>query len=82
MLTGISLDDIERRPIHRLVFYTARLIYIGFLFYADKLVGGGAVLILISIAWFILTIIIWKKYKNLPYKLIDIFWKNHEKSII
>ncbi|UJD06856.1 MAG: VanZ family protein [Candidatus Nanosynbacter sp. HMT-348_TM7c-JB] len=82
MLTGISLDDIKRTQLHRLTFYLARLIYIGLFFYADKLFAQNEVAILVGLVLIILTIITWKKYKNLPYKLIDIFWKNHEKSII
>ena len=82
MLTGISLDDIKRTKLHRLTFYLARLVYIGLFFYADKLFAQSAVAVLVSLVFIILTIISWKKYKNLPYKLIDIFWKNHEKSII
>ena len=82
MLTGISLDDIKRTQLHRLTFYLARLVYIGLFFYADKLFTQSAVAVLVSLVLIILTIITWKKYKNLPYKLIDIFWKNHEKSII
>ena len=61
-LTGISLDDKERKPFHRLVYYLARLALLGGIIFAEGL--PLLIIILVTIVW-------WLTNKKLPYQIVD-----------
>ena len=65
-LTGISLDDRPRGWFHRVVFYAVRLLYIAVLSMVH--------LPFVSLMTLLVTIVLWYRYKQLPYAVLDRYW--------
>jgi glycopeptide antibiotics resistance protein len=65
-LTGISLDDRARGTWHRVVFYAARLLWVG-----AALFGTGMTTPIVIV----ITIFSWLGWKRLPYCVVDVLFK-------
>lgn len=65
-LTGISLDDRPRGWFHRVVYYAVRLLYIAALCMIH--------LPFVPLIMLIVTIVLWRRYKQLPYAVLDRYW--------
>ena len=68
-LTGISLDDQPRGWFHRVVYYAVRLLYVAALCMIH--------MPFVPLIMLLVTIVLWRRYKQLPYAVLDRYWPTH-----
>jgi glycopeptide antibiotics resistance protein len=70
-LAGVSLDDKNRRPIYRTVFYAIRVTLLWFVVAGGSLYSG--LMVPVIVLW-------WLVFRKMPYKILDVFFAKEPKK--